>query len=66
MVKPRHGLPDSYIINTDLLCGKSGKCTKRKMTAAEKEQYKNIKPRETAFAFGAIGRATNEQQHQPV
>ena len=62
MIKPRHGLPDSYIINTDLLCGKSGKCTKRKMTAAEKEQYKN-KPAKITFAFGAIGRTTNEQQH---
>lgn len=62
MIKPRHSLVDSYAINNELLCGKSGKCTSRKMTAQEKEQYKN-KPAKIAFAFGAIGRSNNEQQH---
>ena len=56
MIKSRHCLVDNFTINNELLCGKSGKYTSRKMTAAEKKQYENIKPRETAFAFGAIGR----------
>ena len=65
MIKSRHSLVDNFAINNELMCGKSGKCTTRKMTAKEKKQYKN-KPAKIAFAFGAIGRASNEQQHQPV
>ena len=61
MIKSRHCLVDNFAINNELMCGKSGKCTTRKMTAKEKKQYENIKPRKTAFAFGAIGRGANER-----
>lgn len=56
MIKSRYCLVDNFAINNELMCGKSGECITRKMTAEEKERSENIKPRKIAFAFGVIGR----------